>query len=137
MAKIAAGNMVVVTLVAGLISCLVFIARPAQAYDGTFVSQACNTEKTTVGSDLYNAIQAVIADLAQETPYNGYDYKDSKTSGSATAYGRGTCTSTLAVSDCTDCINYAGGKVQTNCDYPIGARYKVTDCYVEFENYSF
>jgi hypothetical protein len=137
MAKIAAaGNVVAVALVASLM-CVALIGRPAQAYDGTFVSQACNTQKTTVGSDLYNAIQAVIADLAQETPYNGYDYKDSKASGSATAYGRGTCTSTLAVSDCTACINYAGGQVQTNCDYPVGARYKVVDCYVEFEDYSF
>lgn len=137
MAKIAgAGNVVAVAFVASLM-CVALIGHPAQAYNGTFVSQVCNSQTTTVGSDLYNAIQAVIADLAQETPFNGFDYKNSKTNGSATAYGHGTCTSTLAASDCTACITFAGGQVQTNCNYTVGARYKVTDCFLEFEDYSF
>lgn len=107
----------------------------AQAYDATFQFAACNTQKTTTNSALYKAIGLVLSDLAQQTPYNGYDYKDSETSGGVTAWGRATCR--YGLSDCTACLKYIGKQVLPACSDAVGARYQVTDCFIEYEDYSF
>jgi hypothetical protein len=122
-------------LITALLIFTVFLVASAHAYDGTFVFSACNTQKTTSNSALYKAIGLVLSDLAQQTPYNGYDYNDSETSRGVTAWGRATCQ--YGLSDCTACLNYIGTQILTACSDAVGARYQVTDCFIEYENYSF
>jgi len=122
-------------LITALLIFTVFLVASAHAYDGTFQFSACNTQKTTTKTALYKAIKLVLSDLAQETPYNGYDYKDSETSGGVTAWGRATCR--YGLSDCTACLKYIGKQVLTACSDAVGARYQVTDCFIEYEDYSF
>lgn len=126
---------VMAKLITTLAIFMVFLVASAQAYDGTFQFAACNTQKTTANSALYKAIGLVMSDLAQETPYNGYDYKNSETSGGVTAWGRATCK--YGLSDCTACLKYISTKILPACSNAVGARYQVTDCFLEYENYSF
>ena len=122
-------------LITTLIIFTVFLVASAQAYDATFIDAYCNTQKTTTKSALYKAIGLVLSDLAQQTPYYSYDYKDSETSGGVTVWGRGTCR--YALSDCKACLDYIGTQILPVCGNAIGARYQTTDCFIEYESYSF
>jgi hypothetical protein len=122
-------------LITTLLIFTVFLVASAQAYDATFIDALCNTQKTTTTSALYKAIGLVLSDLAQQTPYYSYDYKDSETSGGVTAWGRATCR--YGLSDCNACLKYIGTQILPVCGNAIGARYQATDCFIEYENYSF
>lgn len=108
---------------------------PTHAYDGTFVFYACNTQKTSPGTPLYNAIVATIGDLEQQTPYYSYDYKNAESSSGVSAYGRGTCK--YALSDCNACLTSVGKVILSTCGNAVGARYQVTDCFIQYESTAF
>lgn len=133
MAKIAHFTMAA-SLVA-LVALLAFVPAPTHAYDGTFVFWACNTQKTTNRTSIYKAITAVISDLEQQTPYYSYDYKNKVKNDNVTVYGRGTCR--YGLSDCTACLQDVGTLILSTCDDAVGARYQVTDCFMEYEKYAF
>ena len=121
-------------MITTLATFMLFLVASAQAYDGTYLDAYCNTQKTTTNSALYKAIGLVMSDLAQQTPYFSYDYKNSKTSGGVTAWGRGTCR--YALSDCKACLTYISTKILPACGNAIGARYQTTDCFIEYESYA-
>lgn len=135
MAKTAHFTMTAAALVASVVALLAFAPAPTHAYDGTFVFWACNTQKTTNATSLYKAITAVIADLEQQTPYYSYDYKNKVKKDGVTVYGRGTCR--YGLSDCTACLQDVGTLILSTCDDAVGARYQVTDCFMEYEKYAF
>lgn len=108
---------------------------PTHAYDGTFVFYACNTQKTSPGTSLYNAIVATIGNLEQQTPYYSYDYKNAESDSGVSAYGRGTCK--YALSDCSACLTSVGKLILSVCDNAVGARYQVTDCFIQYESTAF
>lgn len=108
---------------------------PTHAYDGTFVFYACNTQKTSQGSALYNATVATIANLEQQTQYYSYDYKNSESNSGVSSYGRGTCK--YALSDCNACLTSVGKLILPTCDNAVGARYQVTDCFIMYESTPF
>lgn len=128
-------KLMVVDFTALVVLLALLAPAPTHAYDGTFVFYACNTQKTSQNTSLYNAIVATIADLEQQTPYFSYDYKNSESSSGVTAYGRGTCK--YALSDCTACLTSVGKVILSTCGNAVGARYQVTDCFIEYENYKF
>ena len=117
------------------VALLALVPAPTHAYDGTFVFWACNTQKTTKGTSTYKAITAVISDLEQQTPYYSYDYKNKEKNDGVTVYGRGTCR--YGLSDCTACLQNVGTLILSTCEDAVGARYQVTDCFMEYENYAF
>ena len=71
-------KLMVVDFTALVVLLALLAPAPTHAYDGTFVFYACNTQKTSQNTSLYNAIVATIADLEQQTPYFSYDYKNSE-----------------------------------------------------------
>jgi len=101
-----------------------------------FVSSACNTQKIPSGSSFYSTLGSLLVDLEGNTAFSGYDYKASQ-AGSPTAYGRGVCNQGISQSDCTACLKNLGGRIWNICGNAIGARVQLTDCFIEYEQYSF
>ena len=101
-----------------------------------FVSSACNTQKIQSGSPFFSTLASLLKDLEENTAFSGYDYKASR-AGSPSAYGRGICNQEISQSDCTACLKNLGGRIRNICDNAIGARVQLTDCYMQYEQYSF
>ena len=134
MAKIVTARLVLGAFVASVVL-IALAARPAHACDATFTFKLCNPERTSTGTSLYKAIQAVISDLAAETPFHSYDYKKSQVSGGVTAWEHASCR--YGLFDCSACLQQVGKLILSSCGNAVGARYQVSDCFMEYENTSF
>lgn len=108
----------------------------------TFTFRLCNTEKTTTEPPCIRPIEADISNLfsgAHPVPYIAtYDYKNSHVSGGVTAWtGDVRPIRRYGLSDCSACLQQVGKLIYSSCGNAVGARYQVSDCFMEYENTSF
>jgi hypothetical protein len=90
--------------------------------------------RTSYEPTVYKAIQSVISDSEAHTPYHGYNYKNNHVSGGVTTWGR--ASRRYGLSDCSACLQQVGKLIYSSCGNAVGARYQVSDCFMEYENTS-
>ncbi|KAL3517565.1 hypothetical protein ACH5RR_020154 [Cinchona calisaya] len=100
----------------------------------------CNTKTYNIVTDPFQlSVVNVLTDLVSGTPNNsGYDYRNQSPFAYAPkAYGHGTCTKTLSVTDCATCMQSAHDIILKYCGGFIGGKAFLNDCTIRYEHYSF
>lgn len=115
------------------------LAPPVRtAPDVTVVSTLCNSAAYTGGDPFAISLAYVLADLLEAAPdRRGHDYYNISPYPNAFAYGHAACKANLTASDCTTCLRYAEGQMNSTCGMRIGARSVLVDCTTRYEQYPF
>lgn len=104
--------------------------------DTTPEHMLCNHETYKVG-DYADNVAHVLEEMTTVTAScPDYSYSTQTTHPTDIVYGRSKCNSTLMVSDCVICMQFARASIEM-CAGRIGAQVLLKDCFMRYEPYRF
>ncbi|KAI4310824.1 hypothetical protein MLD38_035776 [Melastoma candidum] len=105
--------------------------------DDKIIDVQCSANGVEEVGDAERAIYDVTDHVIANTANSFYNYEYHEKVGDNDAWGNGACNGVLSNPDCANCITIANDYLTVLCPFKAGARIKLADCRMRFEQYKF